>query len=55
MKRVDLIKTLGKMGCVRIRHGARHDWYSNTKTGVLGQFPGIAKLMSILPSESFEC
>jgi mRNA interferase HicA len=35
MKRVDLIKT----GCLLIRHGARYDWYSNTKTGVSQPVP----------------
>ena len=34
MKRVDLIKTLEKMGCVLVRHGAKHDWYENRITGV---------------------
>ena len=31
MKRRDLIKRLEKMGCVFIRHGGNHDWYSNPK------------------------
>jgi hypothetical protein len=39
MKRVDLIKTLGKMGCVLVRHGAKHDWYSNSNTGVSQPVP----------------
>jgi predicted RNA binding protein YcfA (HicA-like mRNA interferase family) len=29
MKRKDLIKKLTDMGCVLVRHGAKHDWYSN--------------------------
>lgn len=32
MKRRDLIKQLEKLGCIFIRHGASHDWYSNPKT-----------------------
>ncbi|HXH49275.1 MAG TPA: type II toxin-antitoxin system HicA family toxin [Terriglobia bacterium] len=32
MKRRDLIKKLEKVGCVLVRHGASHDWYSNPKT-----------------------
>jgi hypothetical protein len=34
VKRVDLIKKIKKLGCVLIRHGAKHDWYQNPKTGV---------------------
>ena len=32
MKRRDLVKTLTEMGCVLIRHGAKHDWYMNPLT-----------------------
>ncbi len=32
MKRRELIKTLEKMGCTLVRHGARHDWYTNRAT-----------------------
>ncbi len=32
MKRRELIKRLEEMGCVLVRHGARHDWYTNPKT-----------------------
>jgi len=32
MKRVELIRTLQQMGCVLLRHGARHDWYQNPTT-----------------------
>ncbi len=32
MKRRDLIRSLEEMGCVLIRHGGSHDWYTNTKT-----------------------
>jgi len=32
MKRRQLIRRLEDFGCVLIRHGARHDWYTNLKT-----------------------
>ncbi len=32
MKRRDLIKMLDEMGCILVRHGGRHDWYTNPKT-----------------------
>jgi hypothetical protein len=34
MKKVDLVKQPGEMGCILIRHGGRHDWYQNPKTNV---------------------
>ncbi|MFC1452149.1 type II toxin-antitoxin system HicA family toxin [Verrucomicrobiota bacterium] len=33
MKRLDLIHQIEKNGCVFIRHGGRHDWYQNPRTG----------------------
>ena len=39
MKRGDLIREIEKMGCVLIRHGRRHDWYQNTKTGECQPIP----------------
>ncbi|MGI8883346.1 MAG: type II toxin-antitoxin system HicA family toxin [Pyrinomonadaceae bacterium] len=32
MKRRELIKQLEKLGCIFVRHGGNHDWYSNPKT-----------------------
>ena len=32
MKRRDLIKKLKEIGCVLVRHGAEHDWFTNPKT-----------------------
>jgi predicted RNA binding protein YcfA (HicA-like mRNA interferase family) len=32
MKRTDLVRTLEQMGCILLRHGARHDWYHNPTT-----------------------
>jgi len=34
VKRADLIRTLEGMGCVLIRHGAKHDWYRNLDESV---------------------
>jgi len=39
MKRIDLIKTLDKMGCVLIRHGSKHDWYQNQNTKMSQPIP----------------
>jgi predicted RNA binding protein YcfA (HicA-like mRNA interferase family) len=36
---VDLIRTIEELGCVLIRHGARHDWYRNPATGVSQPVP----------------
>jgi mRNA interferase HicA len=32
MKRGDLIRRLEEMGCVLVRHGRSHDWYTNPAT-----------------------
>ena len=32
MKRHELIKKLQKMGCIFVRHGRSHDWYTNIET-----------------------
>ena len=32
MKRGDLIGKLEQMGCVLVRHGGSHDWYTNPET-----------------------
>jgi mRNA interferase HicA len=39
MKRVELIRIIEGMGCVLIRHGAKHDWYRNPSTGVSQPVP----------------
>jgi len=39
MKRRDLISILEKLDCVLIRHGGKHDWYKNLKTGVAQPVP----------------
>ena len=32
MNRRELIKRLEALGCTLVRHGARHDWYTNANT-----------------------
>ncbi len=39
MKRVDLIREIERLGCTVIRHGAKHDWYRNSNTGVSQPVP----------------
>lgn len=39
MKRVDLIRTIESFGCVLVRHGGKHDWYRNPRTGVAQPIP----------------
>lgn len=39
MKRVELIKTVEEFGCVLVRYGAKHDWYTNPTTGISQPIP----------------
>lgn len=39
MKRVDLVKTIEGLGCILVRHGAKHDWYQNPSTGMSQPVP----------------
>jgi predicted RNA binding protein YcfA (HicA-like mRNA interferase family) len=39
MKRVDLIRTIEGFGCIFVRHGGKHDWYRNPRTGVAQPIP----------------
>lgn len=39
MKRTDLIRRLENEGCVLLRHGGRHDWYQNPRTGACQPVP----------------
>jgi predicted RNA binding protein YcfA (HicA-like mRNA interferase family) len=32
MKRRELVRKLEEMGCVLVRHGGNHDWYTNPAT-----------------------
>ena len=39
MKRIDLIRKLEASGCQMVRHGGRHDWYHNPRTGASKPVP----------------
>jgi predicted RNA binding protein YcfA (HicA-like mRNA interferase family) len=39
MKRADLIRKLEALGCLLVRHGGKHDWYRNPKTGMSQPVP----------------
>jgi mRNA interferase HicA len=39
MRRRDLIQQLERMGCILLRHGARHDWYQNPRTKMVQPVP----------------
>ncbi|MBE0656191.1 MAG: type II toxin-antitoxin system HicA family toxin [Bryobacteraceae bacterium] len=39
MKRTVLIRRVKDEGCVLTRHGGKHDWYTNPKTGVSQPVP----------------
>jgi predicted RNA binding protein YcfA (HicA-like mRNA interferase family) len=48
MKRADLIRKLEKAGCILLRHGGKHDWYSNPKTGVSQPVPRHREVNELL-------
>ena len=48
MKRTDLIRRLEAAGCLLIRHGGRHDWYRNPKTGVSQPVPRRREIREFL-------
>jgi mRNA interferase HicA len=48
MKRADLVRQLESFGCVLIRHGGRHDWYRNTRTGVSQPVPRHREIVDVL-------
>lgn len=33
MKQTDLVRRLESAGCLLVRHGGKHDWYTNPRTG----------------------
>lgn len=39
MKRIELIRAIEGFGCFLVRHGGRHDWYTNPATGVSQPVP----------------
>ncbi|RKU37037.1 addiction module toxin, HicA family [Candidatus Poribacteria bacterium] len=48
MKRRDVIRELRKMGCLLIRHDAKHDWYQNPNTRVSQSIPRHRELKDSL-------
>lgn len=48
MKRKDLTDSIENLGCVLIRHGAKHDIYHNPKTGMTQPIPRHREINEIL-------
>jgi predicted RNA binding protein YcfA (HicA-like mRNA interferase family) len=48
MKRTELIRKLEEAGCVLIRHGGKHDWYRNQKSGVSQPVPRHREIKEFL-------
>jgi len=48
MKRVALIQKLEGMGCVLVRHGARHDWYVNEASRIAQPVPRHSEISEYL-------
>jgi len=48
MKRRELIKILENAGCVLIRHGGAHDWYTNHELEVSQPVPRHTEINELL-------
>jgi len=48
VKRTDLVRVLGSMGCVLIRHGGKHDWYQNPTTRISQPVPRHTEIAETL-------
>ncbi len=48
MKRTDLVRKLEHEGCILLRHGGKHDWYRNPKTGVSQPLPRHREIKELL-------
>ena len=48
MKQTDLIRKLETLGCLLVRHGGKHDWYRNPKTGIAQPVPRHKEVNEIL-------
>ena len=48
MKRIDLIRKLEQAECLLIRHGGKHDWYQNPKTGTTQPVPRHREIKEFL-------
>jgi mRNA interferase HicA len=44
MKRKDLVRILEEMGCILVRHGGKHDWYTNPQTRASQPVPRHAEI-----------
>ena len=49
MKRRELIRELENIGCVLVRHRAKHDWYHNPKTKISQPVPRHREINEQLP------
>lgn len=48
MKRRDLVKALENMGCIFVRSGGRHDWYTNPASKQSQPVPRHAEINDML-------
>jgi mRNA interferase HicA len=48
MKRRDLTRALEQMGCVLVRNGGRHDWYTNPVTKQSQPVPRQSEINELL-------
>lgn len=48
MKRRELVRRLEALGCQLIRHGGKHDWYLNPRTGIAQPVPRHAEVNEFL-------
>ena len=48
MKRTDLIRKLEASGCRLIRHGGKHDWYTNPQNGFSQPIPRHREVKEVL-------
>jgi len=44
VKRRELVERIQAQGCVLIRHGAKHDWFQNSRTGMAQPVPRHAEI-----------
>jgi mRNA interferase HicA len=51
MKRNELIKYLKENGCVFIREGSRHSWWSNPKKNLRSAVPRHSEINNILANK----
>jgi mRNA interferase HicA len=48
MKQTDLVRRLESAGCLLVRHGGKHDWYTNPRTGVYQPVPRHCEINELL-------